>query len=98
MPQISLVSRDDCVIGYAPNSFNIWADVIRTRDKFNKIANVDSKFTNNHSIIYVEMPCGGHMGFLQSPLQEYHGNPNDMEVFVTNSVYAFIHNWYQKYS
>lgn len=68
VPQMCLVARDDCVIGHVPDSFSIWADVIRTRDKFNKAANVDNKFTNNNSIIYVEMPCGGHMGFLQSPL------------------------------
>ncbi|CBZ24539.1 conserved hypothetical protein [Leishmania mexicana MHOM/GT/2001/U1103] len=73
-PQVCLVAADDPVCG-PPQPASRWLHLI---DR------------HRGGLVYVEMPTGGHLGFLGCPWSEWTQTPNEMERFVLHSLIHFI--------
>ncbi|KPA77035.1 hypothetical protein ABB37_07379 [Leptomonas pyrrhocoris] len=73
-PQVCLVAANDPICG-APQPDPLWMGVIEK---------------HRAGLVYVEMPVGGHLGFLGCPWREWVQAPNEMEQFVLYSMTHFI--------
>jgi predicted alpha/beta-fold hydrolase len=73
-PQMCLVAANDPVCG-APQPDPLWLGVIEK---------------HRAGLVYVEMPVGGHLGFLGCPFREWVQAPNEMENFLLRSMTHFI--------
>ncbi|KAG5484768.1 hypothetical protein LSCM1_06591 [Leishmania martiniquensis] len=73
-PQVCVVAANDPVCG-TPQPAPLWLHLIDRHPG---------------GLIYVEMPAGGHLGFLGCPWSEWTQAPNEMERFVLRSLLHFI--------
>lgn len=73
-PQLCLVAADDPICG-VPEPHSRWIDLTRE---------------HRGGLIYVELPTGGHLGFLNHPLDELRGKANPVERFIVTSVRAVV--------
>ncbi|KPI87173.1 hypothetical protein ABL78_3735 [Leptomonas seymouri] len=73
-PQVCLVAANDPICG-PPQPDALWMDVIEK---------------HRAGLVYVELPVGGHLGFLGGPCREWMQAPNEMEKFVLYSMTHFI--------
>ena len=73
-PQVCLVAANDPICG-PPQPDALWLGVIEK---------------HRAGLVYVEMPVGGHLGFLGCPCREWMQAPNEMEKFVLYSITHFI--------
>ncbi|AIN96280.1 hypothetical protein LPMP_110850 [Leishmania panamensis] len=73
-PQVCIVAANDPICG-PPQPTPRWLQLI---DR------------HRGGLVYVEMPVGGHLGFLGCPWSEWTQAPNEMERFVLHSLIHFI--------
>ncbi|KAG5483916.1 hypothetical protein CUR178_06913 [Leishmania enriettii] len=73
-PQVCVVAANDPICG-TPQPASLWLHLIEQHPG---------------GLVYVEMPAGGHLGFLGCPWSEWTQAPNAMERFVLHSLIHFI--------
>ncbi|CCW68349.1 unnamed protein product [Phytomonas sp. Hart1] len=76
-PQMCVITADDPICG-APKLWTEWASLVRAQTT---------------GLVYLEMPSGGHLGFIGSPFQVFRERANPVESLLARSVCCFVDHY-----